>query len=252
MNPENGWFLQEQEGEEEETQKMKFNRTSIFLGETIDQPDVKEIRASSGLWQASIEDAVRFGGPVTKAAISAMNFRNDRKFIVVDVKIHMLMPGMNPAIPSWHTDGVPRLPDGSPISKGAPDIYAQEFSRPPRYALQEEMKPHRFHALVTGSVSLTEFVDETLELQIPSEPDTSLYTMIHNQVESRKPKTIKVPSCQVVEFDWWNIHRGTFANGHEWRFFIRATETDYWAPQTDLRSILRSQQQVYVKENFGW
>jgi hypothetical protein len=57
---------------------------------------------------------------------------------------------------------------------------------------------------------------------------------------------------EVIEFDWWNIHRATPATTPGWRFLIRVTESDYLEPFTNLRDIMRTQQQVYVPENFGW
>ncbi|MFP8823477.1 hypothetical protein, partial [Enterobacter cloacae] len=73
-----------------------------------EKPSQDDIKNTQGLWNASFDDAFRFGGDVTRAALQAINLRGDKKHIVVDVKTHMLMPGMIPAIPGWHTDGVPR------------------------------------------------------------------------------------------------------------------------------------------------
>lgn len=87
---------------------MKFNRNKVIFGNKIDKPSQDEIKNTQGLWNASFEDAIRFGGDLTRSALQAMNIRGDRKHIVVDVKTHMLMPGMIPAIPGWHTDGVDR------------------------------------------------------------------------------------------------------------------------------------------------
>jgi hypothetical protein len=61
-----------------------------------------------------------------------------------------------------------------------------------------------------------------------------------------------VPSCEAVEFDWWDIHTGVIATKKEWRFLIRVAESDYYEPQTDLREVIRMQSQVYSPTNFGW
>ncbi|MEC2506153.1 hypothetical protein P9X25_18565, partial [Bacillus cereus] len=74
----------------------------------IEQPSIDVLKNTPALWNASLDDALKYGGELTKAAIGAMNLRHDRKYIVVDTKVHMLMPGMCPAIPNWHSDGVPR------------------------------------------------------------------------------------------------------------------------------------------------
>ena len=61
-----------------------------------------------------------------------------------------------------------------------------------------------------------------------------------------------MPSCQWISWDWWNLHRGVIAQKKEWRYLIRVTETDYQQPETDLRKVLRTQQNVYVPMEFGW
>lgn len=86
-----------------------FNGKPINWGaRAFSQPDDAEIRDTPSLFNASLEDALRYGGELTRAALSAMSIPGDRKHIIVDTKTHMLMPGMWPAIPGWHTDGVPR------------------------------------------------------------------------------------------------------------------------------------------------
>jgi hypothetical protein len=61
-----------------------------------------------------------------------------------------------------------------------------------------------------------------------------------------------IPTCTVMEFDWWDIHTGVIATKKEWRFLIRVTESDYYEPQKDLREVIRCQSQVYSPYNFGW
>lgn len=175
-----------------------------------------------------------------------MDLQFDRKYLVVDTKVHMLMPGMCPAIPNWHSDGVPRGVRLRPEDKAAPDIFAQD-----------RMSNSRFHLLVTGEGCLTEFVsNKEVELEVPADPHTELYKMVNNQVRAKVANgeldVVSVPSCTPVQFDWFDIHRGIEATKHEWRYLIRVTETDHMPPQTDLRQILRTQQQVYVPTDFGW
>ena len=75
-----------------------FNRNPLKFGNMIEQPSAIEIKNTFGLWNASLDDAIRYGGEITRQAIKAMNLRHDRKNIIVDTKIHMLMKGMCPAI----------------------------------------------------------------------------------------------------------------------------------------------------------
>lgn len=230
-----------------ETSKFQFNRNRIKIGysKAIKQPTMDVLKSTPALWNASLEDALRYGGELTKAAIGAMDLHFDRKYIVVDTKVHMLMPGMCPAIPNWHSDGVPRGSELRPEAKADPNIFAQE-----------KMSTTRFHLLVTGEGCLTEFIRQPVELDVPEEPDTKLYGMVNEQVREKvasgELEVFTAPTCTPIEFDWFDIHRGIEATKHEWRYLIRVTETDHMPPQTDLRQIIRTQQQVYVPTNFGW
>lgn len=229
------------------TAKFTFNRNPITVGyeRAIQQPSNEVLKNTPALWNASLEDALKYGGELTKEAIGAMNLRFDKKHIIVDTKVHMLMPNMCPAIPNWHSDGVPRGEELRPEVKKEPNIFAQD-----------KMSDSRFHLLVTGEGCLTEFIPNPVELDVPADPDTVLYQMINEQVRSKVSKgeldVFTAPSCTPVEFDWFDIHRGVQAKNHEWRLLIRVTETDHMEPQTDLRQIIRTQQQVYVPTDFGW
>lgn len=226
---------------------IAFNRNPLRFGERIEQPSAELVANTLGLINASPEDALRYGGYLTRAALSAISISNARKYVVVDTKIHMLMPGFMPAIPGWHTDGVPRGPTGDPLAKAPPDLEAQQ-------RIEADGRGTRFAMLVTGTGCRTEFVGTRLNL----EPDDSwktphLYAGLSEQVDRLSPPVITAPSCGVVYFDWWDIHRGVPATAHEWRFFLRVTESDLVAPWTDLRRVIRTQQQTYVRsDRFGW
>ena len=226
---------------------MKFNRNCVIFGNKIEKPSQDEIKNTQGLWNASFDDAFRFGGDITRAALQAMNIRGDKKHIIVDVKTHMLMPGMIPAIPGWHTDGVPRGADLNPASKGDPNIHAQETMCSPRY-----------HLLVTGGDCPTRFIrDRDIDIGIAKQQTTKLYADISEYISQREKRgwfdTYDTPDSQVLEWDWWELHTAQCAKAHGWRYLIRVTETDYIKPQIDLRLVLRNQQQVYIPtEKFGW
>ncbi len=216
--------------------KVLFNRTPLAYGKSIDAPSKELVKNTLGLFRASVEDAIRFGGDLTRTALGAMPIQNSRRYVVVDVKVHMLMPGFLPAIPGWHSDGVPR-----PAGKDKPDL-----------RLQEDARPTIYHLLVTGEGCLTQFLTAPIELEVPDEPSPDLYKLIDKQLGDNPPNLISAPSCQALTWDWWTLHRGIQATKHEWRYLIRVAETDTLAPLTDLRDVLRTQQQVYVPLNFGW
>jgi len=225
---------------------MLFNRSIPHMGEPIEQPSEELIKNTLGLHNASLDDALKYGGDLTRAALGAMDLQMTKKHIIVDTKIHMLLPGMCPAIPGWHTDGVPRGDSLDPTAKQAPNIQAQE-----------EMDSPIFHLLVTGTSCLTQFIHQSnIDLEVPSEPDSKLYSMVTKQVNSLVDKgeltTYEAPSCTPVMWDWWELHTGVPAKHHEWRFLIRVTETNIQEPKKDLRDIIRTQQQGYMPMTFGW
>lgn len=236
---------------------MRFNRSARHATRPagrIEQPTLHEVRATQSLWQAPLEVAAKYGGPLTRAAISAASIRGDRKHVMVDTKVHMLMPGFYPAIPGWHTDGAPRGDGLDGRKSGAPKLHAQEFAAPPRIDLQEGQPENRYHTLVTGSHCLTEFMAGEVDIDIPEMPTNELYGILNSTIEaSNIGLRVRIPSCTMFEFDWWDLHRAMPSTGHEWRFFCRITETDYWPPASDLDAILRTQQQVYmVGASYGW
>lgn len=220
---------------------MKFNRGEVKFGNTIEIPTQDNIKNTQGLWNASYDDAFRFGGDLTRAALQAIQLVGDRKHVVVDVKTHMLMPGMIPAIPGWHTDGVPRGGSMSP-AKGAPRIDMQEGAESPRY-----------HLLVVGGDCPTRFLkNRQVGLNIG---EGNLYEQVSEQVIAGLDflESYDAPNGQVVVWDWWELHTAQQARAPGWRYLIRVTETDYLAPEKDLRLVLRNQQQVYLPtEKFGW
>lgn len=224
---------------------MKFNSGEVQFGNKIEKPSQDDIKNTQGLWNASFDDAFRFGGDVTRAVLQAMNLRGDKKHIVVDVKTHMLMPGMIPAIPGWHTDGVPRGGKTLSPASGAPHIHMQIGADSPRY-----------HLLVVGGDCPTKFI-ASRNINLDTDNLPNLYAGISSQVCEMDNKglldTYDAPDGQVVEWDWWELHTAQQARAPGWRYLIRVTETDYLEPQKDLRLVLRNQQQVYLPtEKFGW
>ncbi|WP_369523788.1 hypothetical protein [Bacillus altitudinis] len=229
-----------------ETTKIMFNRNEPVFGKGFEQPSQELIKNTLGLHNASLVDAVKYGGELTRQAIGSMNLTMSKKYITVDTKIHMLLPNMCPAIVGWHNDGVPRGNSLDPSVKDKPNIHAQE-----------DMDGSIFHLLVTGESCLTQFIKERdVVLDVPKEPDTRLYSMLSGQVsglvESGELTAYDMPSCTPVMWDWWELHTGVPAKKHEWRFLIRVTESDHIKPKTDLRDIIRTQQQGYMPVTFGW
>ncbi len=228
------------------TVQVQYNRNPLVIGKSIAEPSQLELKNTFSLWNASYEDAIRYGGAITRDALQAMNIRHDRKNIIVDTKIHMLMEGWSPAIPGWHCDGAPRDEKKNPQGKNAPDVLAQEGD--PRY--------NRYHILVTGTGCLTQYINRPLTLPTETTPNYDVYSKmsrtVQQMVKEDSSMVSSFPSCTVVEFDWWDIHTGVIATKKEWRYLIRVCESDYYEPRRDLREVIRMQNQIYSPQDFGW
>jgi hypothetical protein len=226
--------------------EVLFNRNPVVRVDSIEQPSQLEIKNTFSLWNGSYDDAIRYGGELTREALRKMNLRHDRKNIIVDTKVHMLMPGWSPAILGWHVDGAPRNSHKNPQGAGLPDTYAQEG----------DDRFNRYHILVTGNGCLTQYINQPIYVPIPSSPSDQVYAVMSDFVQRKtkeEPTLVSdFESCQVYEFDWWNIHTGVIAKQKEWRYLIRVCESDYYEPQQDLRQVIRMQSQIYSPTNFGW
>lgn len=234
--------------------KMLFNRNPVMVGESIPEPSQDAIENTFNLRQVSLEDAARYGGSVTREALGAMKFVGDRKYIIVDTKVHFLLPGMCPSIPGWHNDGVPRGNDLLPQDTGAPMPHAMEHR-----ALMGITEP-RYHLLVTGTHCPTRFLDHEIEIKLPAD-SRKLYEEMSKQVQSHVDEyfnnkgldcTFVSPASTVLTWDWWTVHTAQLATGRGWRYLIRVTETDYIPPRTNPSDFIRTQNNVYSPIEFGW
>lgn len=229
--------------------KFAFNRSELIKGNSIESPMALEIENTPTLRQASLDMAIRYGGSLTRRALSAMEFTNTKKNIVVDTKVHYLMKDWSPSIPGWHTDGVPRGKELNPAGKDEPYILSQETSGISRTV---------YHLMVCGDVSLTKFIQErNILLDVPDTPSRELYAMLTRQINERVAKgnlhEIRAEANRVYTWDFWETHSAEWAIGTGWRFLIRVTETDYIKPRTELNDIFRFQNMVYVKsDEVGW
>lgn len=228
---------------------------SVKVGRKIEQPSQELVKNTLSLWQADLDTAIKYGGDLTREAIAAMDIKGDKKYVLVDTKVHMLMPGQCPAIPGWHTDGVPRFVESieekySPLGTGPPNLQIQK-------EWEEKGDTPRFHLLVTGEGCLTQFPHEQVTLSnLPNAPTNNFYKVVTKDMRNysfRFPHK-ESPSCTAIEWDWWHLHSAKLATKREFRFLIRVTESNYHAPQpvNKLNDIIRTQQMVYTPMEFGW
>lgn len=224
--------------------QMAFNRSGVKVTphrECI-EPSKQEISSTPGLLRASFDDAVRFGGGLTREVLGSCPITGERKYLCIDTKVHMLFPGMNPAIPGWHTDGAPRG------AQAGPDLVKQQN------ITAETGEGSIYHLMVIGNnSSLTEVALEPTYVPVSVEPRPDTYARMTNWMEQHYTgKKQNVNECEWNTFDWWQIHRGIAATDFGWRFLIRVTESNDTTPLTNAREIIRTQQQVYVSSSYGW
>jgi len=207
--------------------------------------------ATPNLERASLQNAVLFGGPAVQRCLEQAPIVGDHKHVFVDTKVSLLLPGFIPAIPGWHTDGVPRLDTatekvGTPFNAGPPSMKAQCAQEAGGY------RP-RFHTIHVGNDCPTKFMAFPFTVGLDHGEDSGLYRELTAKVNSAKHLTeddfVDAPLAQWMSWDWSNVHTATPAQWRGWRLLIRVTESDQ--PPVD-SGFIRSQTQVYVPTEFGW
>lgn len=193
--------------------------------------DQDAVKSEPMLFNCDAASARRLGGPITRAFLDALGFDP----VVVDTRVHMLMPGWFPCIPGFHHDDVPRTrPDGQP-----------DYDDPP-YRSKHAM------ALINGEIAATEFAVGYCDM--PAVPlGETIYKVWHQEVErllaSGELQRQHAPSNRVVWFDDEAFHQGVRATGAGWRWFGRAS----WNTDRKPTNEVRRQVQVYLENPMeGW
>ncbi|OXJ32659.1 hypothetical protein CFB82_19940 [Burkholderia sp. HI2714] len=164
---------------------------------------------------------------------------------IVDSRHHMLMPGMVPCIPGWHTDDAPRSKD---YCDGQPNIFTPEY-----------VTEHLLCVVDAGTGSLTEFLDGPVELpqgdieRAYKESGRTFYksadTFIERGLVAKDCVHLQPASGDIVQFDAHSWHRGMPAKARGFRFFIRITRNSKHKVENELRS----NAQVYITDtSYGW
>lgn len=220
--------------------------SNVRLHRSIPEFPEATVKNEPMLFNCDADHADEFGGPITHAFLRELDGIDDwgEVPLVIDSRVHMLMPGWYPCIPGWHHDDVPRTrSDGQP-----------------NYGEGQCRSRHIF-CLVNASVAPTEFALGKADFL---EPDLNqvIYSEWHGKVEKHLGwSTLKrwsAPDRTLVEFDDRTWHRGVEASKNGWRFFIRASR--YFSPEGEpiergnrRTNEVRRQVQVYLKDvNAGW
>jgi hypothetical protein len=232
---------------------MRFNENVKFGQILTDMPAESEIRHIPQFYRASADYAYRLGGPVVRKFIDALPLDSRFKYLSIDSRVHMLMPGWMPCIGGWHCDDFYRPGQVGNVAAGGP-------VQPDLEGIIRDDKYSKHHAFVVGNVAPTEFITTPFNMEIPHiNPGENLYKKFDDYINwaiawgsSRNYPDIKtafIKSGQIVSFDCFDFHCGTVATSSGWRLFMRATESNHWEPQNEIRT----QTQVYLESfHAGW
>lgn len=188
------------------------------------------------LFNCDMQHAYQMGGAITRVFLEGLPSDWKTSDVVVDSRVHMLMPGWFPCIPGWHHDDVPR--GGSEN---------QPIYQDPPYESQHIM------GLVNGEICPTRFVIGELDLSIPQ--SGVIYKQWHPLVQSAVDQgtvgTMDANSGVYYQFDHNAFHCGTSAVAGGWRWFVRVSRnTDRVKCVTNE---IRKQVQVYLPHPMeGW
>lgn len=211
--------------------------SNIVIGRNLySEYSQEEIKNEPMLFNCGSYYADKFGGSITKDFLDSLDESGiDLTSVVIDTRVHMLMPGWYPCIPGWHHDDVPRSRvDGQPN-------YIN-----PEYRSQHVM------ALVNGDICPTQFAVGDFEVsEIPL--GEVVYKKWHVEVESQlncgSCSVVKAPSNKLIHFDDRSFHQGAPSSGSGWRWFGRASWNTHRVPTNEVRR----QVQVYLENPMeGW
>jgi hypothetical protein len=196
------------------------------------------------LFNCDLEHALQYAGPITRHWLS--NLPEDwiavGETLVIDTRVHMLMPGWYPCIPGWHHDDIIR----NPIT-GQPDY-------------DSEYKTEHIITLVNSHTAPTKFALGTSSFIYP-EDGKIVYgewtKEVDKQIEDGILTVQDAPDQSLIHFDDHTWHTGVKAVENGWRWFGRVSK--YYkngipASRGNARSNeIRRQVQVYLEDpTQGW
>lgn len=203
------------------------------------------IKNETMFFNCDLAFAWKHGGPITRSFIDNLpvDWRYDE--VVIDTRIHMLMPGWYPAIPGYHHDDVPRpdIPVGQHfLTAGQPDYDN------PRYLSEHII------GLVNADVCPTHFATGVATFSEVPEGKT-IYKHWHPEVlrhiEEGTLKQWEAPDRTLLEFNHATWHTGSKAVLNGWRWFGRVSRNTDRVKK--ITNEIRVNAQVYLEFPMeGW
>lgn len=212
-------------------------------------PTPELIKAEPMFFRATPDFAVREGNSLTlHFLVAAERIWGNLDGVIIDSRHHMLMPGMYPCIPGWHTDDAPRDPG---YCGGQPNIFDPEYET-----------EHLLCVVDYGTGSLTEFL--VGEVHLDRAHIESAYQLdghnFYKTADARlelmeglgKPtflERVQVEPGEIAEFNVHSWHRGAPAKQRGFRWFIRMTRNSRHKVENEIRT----NAQVYLTDaTYGW
>lgn len=222
-----------------------FDSQARFVGGFAGRISNDQIKNETMFFNSSLAFAFDNGGPITRSFI--MNLPDDWNTdeVVIDTRIHMLMPGWYPAIPGYHHDDVPRgdIPAGQHfLTAGQPDYDN------PRYLSEHII------GLVNADVCPTHFaIGEATFSEVPE--GKTVYKHWHPEVlkhiEDGTLSVFEAPDRTLVQFDHDTWHTGSKAVKNGWRWFGRVSRNTDRVKK--ITNEIRVNAQVYLEFPMeGW
>ncbi len=221
----------------------KFNSKIELLNKF--NPDKSQIKNEKMLFNCDLLFAHRQGGDITAAFIDSLPAEWRKNNVVIDSRVHMLMPGWYPAIPGYHHDDVPRavdIPAGKHFGMAGQPNYNN-----PHYHSEHIL------ALVNADIAPTEFA--LGEIELPKIEHGVVYRewdkIVRDKITNNELTATQAPDCQLVHFDCHTLHTSVPAVKDGWRWFIRVSKN------TDrinkITNEIRNQVQIYLDYPMqGW
>ena len=218
------------------TTNKKFDSQLQLLGEFAKGIPLEVIKNEPMFFNSDYTFAHHNGGPITKSFLEALPL-TWRKEVVIDTRVHMLMPGWYPAIPGFHHD----------------DIFRSEETGQPNYDCLKYEAEH-IMGLVNGDVCPTQFAIGECEMPAVPKGET-IYKKWHTEVarllKEKKLELVGAPSNRLIYFDWQTFHTGDKALQNGWRWFGRVSRNTDRTQQ--ITNEIRNQVQVYLEFPMeGW
>lgn len=226
----------------EETQEYIFDskitvakNTSIL--DELDYDTLQDyVKNETMFFRADLDFAMSYGGFLTHEFLTQLQqypgWSGDN--VIIDSRVHMLMPNWWPSIPGNHLDAVPRELNSKQPNHKNPSIQ-------PEHCM-----------MLVGDCSLTEFALGSVKL--PEIKENEVYyrewhPLVEQQIKDGSLSTYTAKPHELIFFDWQAWHKAVKATKRGWRLFIRATKN---SPSKVMNEIRRNAQ-VYLQEPYeGW